>query len=396
MHWHHFFICCLTFGWAPLSLASQQGPNSRRGGNNGNLLSPIRELGPSLAASVAGGTIIAARSTPRRPSLPSSNNEEANDDECLVVLFRSPIVGGSGSSNKQLGDVGNLTVSSVYGSSKVDDDNDQQQQTYTNDRYHGLTFLPNGPVNFPSLHGSSSGSNNNNLRILHAPSGLLLAATGFAPDATHMLNVAAGRILSRISVFDAPSSPTAAFGSSGKSVDPHRLVRDDLSSMMIDAAMSDGGRPLGVQLLVIGQTALTTKQAKDNAPSLELYTIDPSGGWRSCIGKGTSVGRGAERVCSSLFSSTMHASSNDTPSSWRDTLDTAMMAAIDALEHDQESHNDDDDQSLARANYSAIVIFGCSNKLRGQISTSRCALVNSAIIEECYKRCRARIQKLAR
>ena len=39
-------------------------------------------------------------------------------------------------------------------------------------------------------------------------------------------------------------------GGGSKSIDPHRLVREDLSAMMIYAAMSDGGRPLGLQLLV--------------------------------------------------------------------------------------------------------------------------------------------------
>ncbi len=97
--------------------------------------------------------------------------------------------------------------------------------------------------------------------MCNAPSGLLVAATGFAPDADH-LGVAAGRVLSRISVFDAD----AGGGGGSKSVDPHRLVREDLSAMMIYAAMSDGGRPLGLQLLVVGTSALSS------SPSLRRRT----------------------------------------------------------------------------------------------------------------------------
>ncbi len=122
-------------------------------------------------------------------------------------------------------------------------------QRWPESHHHGLSFLPDGPVHFPLPSGGGSACN---LRMLHAPLGLLVAATGFTPDADHVLGVAAGRVLSRISVFD------AAGGSGNKSVDPHRLVREDLSAMMIDAAMSDGGRPLGLQLLVVGTSALSS------------------------------------------------------------------------------------------------------------------------------------------
>lgn len=373
---------------------SQQGAGSRRNGNGGGF-SPVRELGPSLAASVAGGTIIAVRSR-RLPSLPSDGSSvtvgdgDAEDDDCVVVLFRSPIVGDSGS--------GNLTVSSVFGDRAGDhgcvDNNHHSQRN--NQCYHGLTFLPNGPVNFPFVTGASS----NNLRVLHAPSGLVVAATGFAPDADHILNVAAGRVFSRISVYDAPSS--SSFGGS-KSVDPHRLVRDDLSSMMIDAAMSDGGRPLGLQLLVVGQSALSQNRQRGNG-SLEMYTIDPSGGWTSYVGVGAAVGRGAEKVRSSLLATTTihHCETAEEArklNGWRGALDAAMEAAIEALEGTAGGYTNNADflQVEPRAKYGAIVIFCRSSASRSQRSSSSCASVNDAIIEECYRKCFDRVndQKVA-
>ena len=74
---------------------------------------------------------------------------------------------------------------------------------------------------------------------------------------------------------------------------------------------STGGRPWGVQLLVIGQSVLSTTAATAAEPtghhssSLEMYILDPSGGWRSYCDSssrigGTAVGRGAERVRSCL------------------------------------------------------------------------------------------------
>ena len=367
---------------------------------------------------MAGGTIIAARSTVR-PSFSTKDDDGALvrsagemddvDDECLVVLFRSPIISdssGTGSMNKRNTDAGNLTVSSVFGyQSAGDSDDNCKESSFNNNhnhnhqssKYYGLSFLPNGPVNLPFLPNSSS----NNLRILHAPSGLLIAATGFAPDVDHILNVAAGRVFSRMSVYDAPSSyslsPLSSSTRSGKSVDPHRLVRDDLSSMMIDAAISDLGRPLGVQVLVIGQSALSQRRRRmqntnSDYPALEIYTIDPSGGFRSCVGKGSAVGRGAEKVCSSLLAK--EATTEKPKHGWRGALDRAMMAAVDALEYDGSNAIDLDVQrdDTPRAKYGAVVVF------QRQVSTSRCAAVSSAIVDECYKKCCERLtsQKLAR
>jgi len=372
-------------------------------GSTSRIFSPVNELGPSLAASVAGGTIIAARSPPLLQSkhhddATSSDDVDINnlyDDDCLVLLFRSPIAAGS----KQRVDTGNLTFTSVFDNQADSDnrdnpDNDyeqQQQQQQQTNRYHGLSFLPNGPVNFPFLPSSSS----NNLRILHAPTGLLLAATGFAPDADYILNVAAGRVFSRISIYGTPSSSSM---SSTKSVDPHRLVREDICPMMMDATMSDGGRPFGVQLLVVGQSAFARRRSND-CP-LEIYTIDPSGGWRSCVGSGTAVGRGAEKVRVLLRES--HGSRlgdtsvepTDVPQGWRGALDIAMMAAIEALEQDETSDDDDDADPLcrrSRANFGAIVIFSGTGEGRSQISHSRCAVVNSIVTIESYDRCHQKL-----
>ena len=365
-------------------------------GSTSRVFSPVSELGPSLAASVAGGTIIAARSprslhSKQHGDAVSTTKVEVNnveDDECLVILFRSPVAVGSG--EKQL-DGNNLTISSVFGIHADDDDSvDNEQQQVQSNRYHGLSFLSNGPVNFPFLPSSSS----NNVRILHAPSGLLMAATGFAPDADYILNVAAGRIFSRISIFDTPSSLSK---SSTKSVDPHRLVREDLAPMMMDATMSGGGRPFGVQLLVVGQSALS-QQSSNDCP-LEIYTIDPSGGWRSCIGSGTAVGRGAEKVRGLLRESHRSETDEDTtvepiniPQGWRGALDIAMMAAIEAMEQDENSDDDSDPQCRrSRANFGAIVVFSGTGKLRSQASHSRCALVNSIVTMKSYDRCRQRL-----
>lgn len=402
--------------------------DSRRG-----FSSPVRELHPSLAASVAGGTIIAARShLPRQQTSKSrTNGEEANspvddledveEEECLVILFRSPIAcSESGSAMTKQRIAGNLTFSSVFGVGTTQDKAGHFfniSDRIDNNRYHGLSFLTDGPVNFsflPSNSGSSS-----NLRILHAPTGLLVAATGFAPDVDHILDVVAGRVLSRISVFDGGTSTSSPMTSSysSKSVDPHRLLREDISTMMIDAAMSDGGRPWGVQLLVIGQSALFHPQQRQTMynnnnrhQTLEMYTVDPSGGWRSCVRSGAAVGRGAERVRSCLWQKMKHGnsgsektllpSSTDVSRGWMGALDRAMMASIVGLDQgdDDPSSNDNDmangsGDNMSANNYGAVVIFGAAplGSSRTTLGTSRCAMVDSVITEDSYNRCRRKL-----
>jgi hypothetical protein len=330
---------------------------------------------------------------------------DVDDDDCVVLLFRSPM------QNQQLLNVGrNLTTSSVFGSSTSSNNNDDDHHHH----HTGLTFLPNGPVNFPSLPAQ--------LRILHAPSGLLVAATGFAPDIDHILHVAAGRVLSRSSIFDDDGGGILSSYSRGgkKSVDPHRLLREDLSSLMIDATMSDGGRPWGVQLLVIGQSALSTTATAHSSSTLEMYTLDPSGGWRSyCDSSSRSsckaIGRGAERVRSCLQRQIMERTTLQSSSTgptdddvisfgWKAALDRAMMGSMIGLDdqHDNDDDNDDDNGNLInnddndlmlRANYGAVVIFSTNSRsMLGTSSSSRCAKINSITIEESYNRCRRKLR----
>ena len=361
---------------------------------NGASFSPVRELGPSLAASVAGGTVIAVRSSyfdehnehaqtnddavvcKDDDSVDSLEGNHSNDnDESIVLLFRSPMSSGDGGSSTKAArglEAGkNLTVMSVFGSSVHDDDDNYYN--YNKHYQDGLAFLPNGPVGRPFLS-----NRNNNMRVLHANSGLVMAATGFANDAEHLLNVAAGRVLSRISVFDAPSSTSIM---SGKSVDPHRLVREDVSSMMIDAAMSDGGRPWGVQLLVVGQSALSRNQNQ----LLDMYTIDPSGGWRYRHGNNiAAIGRGAENLQKNIKSSST-TSNKSTISGWKRSLDVAMNAAIHTFEMNEDDVSNDYDMLNIdpTERYSAVVIFANSN---GGRRTSKCAAVCPDVITECYRR----------
>jgi 20S proteasome alpha/beta subunit len=80
-----------------------------------------------------------------------------------------------------------------------------------------------------------------------------------------------------------------------------RIVRA-LSSTVQLAALAEGGRPFGVQALVVGL---------DKKDKLLLYTVDPTGGWQHYGGGATAVGRGAEKVRTLLYKAIKDASTSD-------------------------------------------------------------------------------------
>jgi 20S proteasome alpha/beta subunit len=327
---------------------------------NKAIFSPVKELAPSLAASVAGGTVIAVRCRSPRPvdeiSKSTSGVAECEDgDDDIVILFRSPDVSRK-IANEADGGAHNLTVTSVYGSVHCSSTNVESHEIK---QYSDHSPLYNGPLSHPCLQ------SNNNARILHAPTGLLVATTGFKPDTSHILQIAAARVLSRNSIYD-PNS---------KSVDPHKLVREDLSSVLIDASSSDGGRPMGVQCLVVGQSCI-------KRDTMELYTVDPSGGWRSHVGNAV-IGRGAERVRSSLAqhkNSATSASVGDETRGWKLALERAMLACADVFDVDEDTDAVNDE---GYNSYGAIVVFGSQ---RSSQMASRCAVIRSGLVMDSYKR----------
>ena len=332
--WAHL----LLFG----SISTAVGQSFRANGGEGPF-AVSRRLAPSLAASVAGSTIIAARS---HASQTKKSVGDGDKDDCIILLFRHPY---------HEDEARNLTAKSILCDTADGSSSDE------------LTFIGNNP---PSSYGGNS-----NLRIIHSQSGLVLAAVGFAPDVDHILNVAAGRVLAKISLFDAPLTPLTSSGRSttagGKSIDPHRLVREEVSSMLVDAASMEGGRPFGTQIYVIGQTTSPRRLAAGDS-TLEMFTLDPSGTWRSCEGQLHSIGRGSERVIRFQASSSA--------GGWKGALERALRHAANAFEKENSGEK--------ASEFEAMVIFGtmptCSN--------SRCAMVHPELINTIHQRIRREME----
>lgn len=125
----------------------------------------------------------------------------------------------------------------------------------------------------------------------------IVGLTGFAPDAQHLLRYTA----QSVSQFKHIYSGKGSSGINSNIV--KRQVVDVLSDRLKSAALSDSGRPFGVQALVVGSSLSNHREKNDciHHPAC-LYSIDPSGGWRSWGGHATAVGNRAEVTRRSLWS----------------------------------------------------------------------------------------------
>ena len=66
----------------------------------------------------------------------------------------------------------------------------------------------------------------------------------------------------------------------------HKMVREDLSPKMMDAAFTGGGRPFGVDLLMMGSDHLRGgggDRHRSRTNSMVLYTVDSSGNWKHWV-----------------------------------------------------------------------------------------------------------------
>jgi len=191
---------------------------------------------------------------------------------------------------------------------------------------------------------------------------VVCAATGFAPDVRHVMRVVARsesqnqHYLAKHSYRDAP-------------VDVHSMVRDTLAERLRVAALSDGGRPLGVQCLVVGCGRRTPHH---ETTCWNLHVVDPTGHWRHYGGGATAIGKHASLIRTKLHS-LLYGTAATTPSSNemntggmtattpimevstpKDALDVAMQALLEATTTREELNKKE--PSLSDRSYTALVL----------------------------------------
>eukprot|EP00980_Cylindrotheca_fusiformis_P023613 scaffold10671_cov131-Cylindrotheca_fusiformis.AAC.11 len=99
--------------------------------------------------------------------------------------------------------------------------------------------------------------------------------TGLASDVEHLARILQRQADDHFNVYD-------------KSMTTHSMT-ERLSSVLQQAAQAKGGRPFGVQALLVGVDDINP------ARGLCIYSVDPSGSWQSW-GSGTAIGKYAPEL----------------------------------------------------------------------------------------------------
>jgi len=246
--------------------------------------------------------------------------------------------------------------------------------------------------------GHGAGRTNRNFHVLQPSSGLCLAVTGFALDGAHLVRCVAESVANHEYVYGWGGGGSPA--SSG--LDVHRMVREDLAPKMRDAAFVGGGRPFGVDALVVGTERRGVVGEEERViDSMVMYTLDPSGNWKHWGGGATCIGKGAELVRKQLYQ-TLYCKDDDDedndeklsirrkhhyPKTWAQALEIAMEATFKVMDLDELADDKQDSSNeTTMADYDAVVLFG-NDSGAGRRRVSRCAVIDRQFIAETYRKC---------
>lgn len=174
--------------------------------------------------------------------------------------------------------------------------------------------------------------------------------TGFAADVQHLTGVTLKQVETRQCIY-----------SHAMSVD--RIVRA-LASTVQRAARFQESRPYGVQALVVGL---------DTQGKIQLYTLDPLGGWQHYGGGATAIGRGAQDVRAQLYKELMNATTTEDE---KDASE-ALRIAITSLVGESINENDETDYS---DKMEALLV---SKSESGSCCVSR---IDDSEVDACLKR----------
>ena len=119
------------------------------------------------------------------------------------------------------------------------------------------------------------------------------AMTGLTSDIDHVCRVVQKQVDTHRYIYDHTSFPA-----------PISHIVKTLAGTVQDAAQYAGGRPYGLQALVVGQeedSVSASAALPSRRRSLYVYTVDPSGSWRHWGSGCTAIGKNAEQVRSELY-----------------------------------------------------------------------------------------------
>ncbi|CAB9526472.1 expressed unknown protein [Seminavis robusta] len=154
----------------------------------------------------------------------------------------------------------------------------------------------------------------------------LCAMTGLSSDVTHLCRVVQRRVHTHRTDYDVSPMATSS-------------LTQAMSRTVRESTMA--GRPFGLQALVVGKQQ---HASSNNNPPLHVYSIDPSGAWR-CWGSGcTAIGKLAESIRRHLYGGLVASSSSNPNNNIHPqvAMEIAMQASVTASQ--EASLNQDNDQ----------------------------------------------------
>lgn len=248
-----------------------------------NVLSPVSNLEQSLTASSTQGTILAIKSKIRSKSTVSCDEEE--EIPCVLVLSLS-------NNNQNTG--GSPSTSSTTSVIEQHDLSIEDLITSSGDCYESSKKLIR----------LSDGYQSPNTKMLHvmgtsyARDPVICGMTGFLPDVRHLIKYTA-RLISNHDFVYAPSS-----SSSSMRIQKHIIL--PISKYLRQVAFSGGsGRPFGVQILFL--SASSSSKVND----MDIYTLDPSGGYKFWNSGATVIGKKAFLARQTLYSELVNLHQNN-------------------------------------------------------------------------------------
>ena len=280
------------------------------------LMTPIQNFEPSWTASSAGGTTIAIPFALK--DIACAKDEQDSNSDAVLLIFRSTIPSALSSNadgvkrTKRLKSAFTLSGLRIFGSIYANSDDI--------------------PLNRSSKRWTLLGS------------AAICSMTGFAPDIDYLTRYLQKMIDNHRTTYESTSISMTSF------ISPMKLV-ESLAEELQEAGQWQGGRPFGVQILLVGPDPTVKKPS-----ALGIFTLDPDGGYRRWRG-GAVIGRNGKIIRDRLLDCWISRNHTDAVlhENGVDALSSGLQAEV--LSRIEESEN------LERSDmYEAILVWQVNNE----------------------------------
>ena len=283
------------------------------------VVAPIQNFEPSWTASSVGGTTIAIPFVLNDMTNVKLNRDSSSD--AVVVVFRT------------------TSPQAVSSSTDGGRSNHKKERLKSSVTLSGLRLLGSVYTTSDAISLSQSSQ-----RWTFLGSTAVCTMTGFSPDIDYLTRLLQKLVDSHRTTYDSSSLSKTTIIST-------MILVDSLAEELQEAGQWQGGRPFGVQALIVGRDSSVTEKTA----SLGMFTLDPSGGYRRWRGA-AAIGRNSKIIRDRLLDFWM--SQNDTDVFHNDGIEALSSALqVSVLSRVEES------EDLERSDiYEAIVVWQSDNE----------------------------------